>query len=291
MAEASSAGGSIYQVDPRGWLPRGNGCSLPADDEALDAALAERLVPYVRDLGFTHLEWHASTIEAPRVAARCVAEGLTLLSATSPDAGNALPRSDSMAPVLRRLHGVQSDHPDRVWRFAARRARLTLQWAAPGRVSLAMGDEFAQQRKRGTDDVDGLSWHLLADPLHEGVQRLVHDLNRLRRERWGALGWVNRDSVDAATLAFVRLGVGAASADLLVACNASTSLLPAWRCGVPRAGRYVERIASASAQYGGSVAGWPNGAVDSEAVPWDGCAQSVVLVLPALGSVMLEGPR
>ena len=45
---------------------------------------------------------------------------------------------------------------------------------------------------------------------------------RLAHLDWGALGWVNRDSVDAATLAFVRLGVGAASADLLVACNAST---------------------------------------------------------------------
>jgi 1,4-alpha-glucan branching enzyme len=47
----------------------------------------------------------------------------------------------------------------------------------PGKKLLFMGGEFAQAREWNHDA--SLDWHLLGDPSHAGVQRLVRDLNRL----------------------------------------------------------------------------------------------------------------
>ena len=45
----------------------------------------------------------------------------------------------------------------------------------PGKKLLFMGNEFAQ----GANGITtcGLDWHLLGDPMHAGIQRLVGDLN------------------------------------------------------------------------------------------------------------------
>ena len=49
----------------------------------------------------------------------------------------------------------------------------------PGKKLLFMGCEFAQEREWNHEH--SLDWHLLAEPPHAGVQRLVRDLNRLYR--------------------------------------------------------------------------------------------------------------
>ena len=65
---------------------------------------------------------------------------------------------------------------DRWQRFANLRAYFGFMWGHPGKKLLFMGGEFAQEREWNHDA--SLDWHLLADPLHRGVQALVRDLNR-----------------------------------------------------------------------------------------------------------------
>jgi 1,4-alpha-glucan branching enzyme len=61
-------------------------------------------------------------------------------------------------------------------RFANLRAYLGFMWTHPGKKLLFMGCEFAQPREWSHDR--SLDWHLLDDPRHAGMQRLVRDLNR-----------------------------------------------------------------------------------------------------------------
>lgn len=364
---------SVYQLHPGGWLRRVDAAEAPPSPDALDAALADKLVPYARQLGFTQIELLSNPVTAaeppvaapllPRLTERCRSAGLDLLppgssallvAASEDGMGFDDPwRTDLAAELRRHLppKGAAADPraalpADRLQRFAALRARLALMWAQPGTKRVAMGSEFAQQRPWALDG--GLDWHLLADPLHEGVQRLVHDLNHLRLENValrepvdaaadGDAGgrraphagffWVERDNVDGGVLAFVRVAVEpphtgavpAASADRLTAgqadaappgatdvtangthpliaapgwlitANLSPVAQPSYRLGVPRAGRWVERLFSGSTHYGGDAAGWPNGgAAVTEAVAWSGHAQSLVLALPARSTLLLE---
>ena len=66
-------------------------------------------------------------------------------------------------------------------KFANLRAYYALMWGYPGKKLLFMGQEFAQRRE--WSESGPLDWHLLDAPAHEGVRRLVRDLNRLYREK------------------------------------------------------------------------------------------------------------
>src|ERR671939_940069 len=65
---------------------------------------------------------------------------------------------------------------DRWQKFANLRAYLGFMWAHPGKKLLFMGGEIAQEREWNHEA--SISWELLENPLHLGVQRLVRDLNR-----------------------------------------------------------------------------------------------------------------
>ena len=59
--------------------------------------------------------------------------------------------------------------------------RLLFGWmhAQPGKKLLFMGDEFGQWREWNHDT--SLDWHLLDEPLHQGLRRWVRDLNTAYR--------------------------------------------------------------------------------------------------------------
>src|SRR3989304_2739789 len=69
---------------------------------------------------------------------------------------------------------------DRWQKFASLRLYFTFMYGHPGKKLLFMGGEFGQAREWHHDA--SLDWHLLADPQHQGGQRLGRDLNRLYRE-------------------------------------------------------------------------------------------------------------
>jgi 1,4-alpha-glucan branching enzyme len=182
--------------------------------------------------------------------------------------------------------------PGDAWqRFANLRAFYGYMYAHPGKKLLFMGCEFAQEREWNHDR--SLDWHVLADPHHAGMQRLVGDLNRtyiglpalheLDAEP-GGLEWIVSDK-DATVLAFVRRS---RSPDDFVVCvtNFTPIVHDAYRLGVPADGTYVEAINTDAERYGGS--GVHNGPLVAEPVAANDKPYSIVMTLPPLGSVFFK---
>ena len=184
--------------------------------------------------------------------------------------------------------------PGDAWqRFANLRAYLGFMWGHPGKKLLFMGCEFAQAREWNHEA--SLDWHLLEQPAHAGVQRLVRDLNKLYRETTAlheqdfsgaGFEWIDHEDARRSVLSFVRKSKRGGL--VLVVCNFAPAVHEGFRLGVPAAGRYVERLNTDSAHYGGTNVGTPLGGASSEAVSSQGRAQSIVLTLPPLATVMLE---
>ncbi|HEX6362334.1 MAG TPA: 1,4-alpha-glucan branching protein GlgB [Albitalea sp.] len=183
---------------------------------------------------------------------------------------------------------------DRWQRFANLRAYYGFMWGHPGKKLLFMGGEFAQEREWNHDE--SLDWHLLADPLHEGVRRLVRDLNRLMREcralherdvEHAGFAWVDHHDADRSLFSFIRRGRGD-EALVLVVSNFTPAVHHGHRLGVPRAGLWRERLNTDSSHYGGSDVGTPLAAARSEPVGAHGCPQSVLIDVPPLATVFFE---
>ena len=75
---------------------------------------------------------------------------------------------------------------DRWQRFANLRALFGWMWAHPGKKLLFMGGEFAQWAEWNHDR--SLDWHLLEEPDHAGMQRLVADLCHVYQQIARAVG-------------------------------------------------------------------------------------------------------
>ncbi len=183
---------------------------------------------------------------------------------------------------------------DRWQKFANLRTYYGFMFGHPGKKLLFMGCEFAQESEWNHDQ--SLDWHLLADPLHDGVRRLVADLNRLYaatpalyEQDFGpeGFGWVDHGDAEHSLLSFVRYG-RAAEAMVAVVCNFTPTVHHGMRIGVPRPGRYHECLNTDSAHYGGSNIGTPLGVAASQAIACNGQAHSIVIDLPPLATVFFE---
>ena len=172
------------------------------------------------------------------------------------------------------------------------RALYALMYAQPGRKLLFMGSELAQLRE-WNHDLE-LDWHLLDDPAHAGVQRLVRDLNLVYRshaalyardDEPGGFGWIEVQDRVQSLYAFARYGHSSAQ-QMVVVCNLTPVVRHGYRLGVPQGGVWSVVINSDAACYGGSDVGNGEG-VMSTPVPWQGHAFSVVLNLPPLGVLWL----
>lgn len=184
---------------------------------------------------------------------------------------------------------------DRWQQFANVRLLLGYQWLVPGKKLLFMGGEFAAAREWHHERE--LDWASLADPLHAGVARWVHDLNRAYRGHPGlyhdtsdgGFAWLIADDTQASVFAFLRQAQAQArQAPLVVVVNATPVPRYDYRVGVPPAARWIELLNSDAAAYGGSNLG-NLGEVQADAVPCRGYAQSVRLTLPPLSVVVLLG--
>ena len=183
---------------------------------------------------------------------------------------------------------------DRWQKFANLRAYYGFMFGHPGKKLLFMGNEFAQERE--WDHERSLDWHLNDDPLHAGMQALVRDLNHLHRD-CGSLHqrdftadgfeWVSHSDAGHSVLSFVRRSQGATTL-MLVVCNFTPVVRLGWRVGVPRAGRWRERLNTDSQHYGGSNVGTALGGADTEPVACNDKADSIVIDLPPLATVMFE---
>ena len=182
---------------------------------------------------------------------------------------------------------------DRWQKFANLRAYFAYMWTHPGKKLLFMGGEFGQEREWSHDH--SLDWHLLEDPLHRNLQTLVRDLNELYRSvpalhvrdaEPAGFEWLNATDSDNSVYVYARHG-GPEDAPVLVVCNFTPVVRHDYRVGVPRAGRWLERLNTDAAAYGGSNIG-NAGEVWAEPAAWQGRPASVSLTVPPLATMIFQ---
>jgi 1,4-alpha-glucan branching enzyme len=97
----------------------------------------------------------------------------------------------------------------------------------------------------------------------------------------GGFAWIDANNADDSVLSYFRRGEGPAELAVVVG-NFTPVPRHDYRVGVPRGGRYVERINTDAAVYGGSGVG-NAGAAQAEPHPMHGQPYSLRLQLPPLG--------
>ncbi|MFW6323974.1 MAG: 1,4-alpha-glucan branching protein GlgB [Desulfovibrionales bacterium] len=177
-------------------------------------------------------------------------------------------------------------------KYANLRLLYTYMWAHPGKKLLFMGGEIAQWSEWAHEG--SLEWNSLEFADHQGVKRLVEDLNRTYRNEPALHGldfsdkgfqWVdfhdNRNSV----ISFLRKSSD--GEEILVVLNFTPVPRSNYRIGVPRPGIWKEMFNSDASLYSG--AGWGNmGGVASTPIPSHGYYDSISLTLPPLGGIYLK---
>jgi 1,4-alpha-glucan branching enzyme len=195
------------------------------------------------------------------------------------------------------VHGKGSLYgrmPGDPWQKRANlRALFAWMWAFPGKKLLFMGGEIGQRAEWHHEQ--SLDWHLLEEPGHKGIQKLVAELNRHYRaspslfERDNTppgFQWLQADSRDVNVYAFIRWSkVGT---PLVCVANLSP-VVRSYRVGLPAGFSYAELLNTDLPEFGGS--GQKNASVVVEDRPWDGQACSAELTLPPLGVLWLSAQR
>jgi 1,4-alpha-glucan branching enzyme len=162
-------------------------------------------------------------------------------------------------------------------------------WGYPGKKLLFMGQEFAQWSE--WSEKVSLDWNLLQYHMHEGMRRLVRDLNFTYRSKAAlhardcepeGFEWLMADDHDNSVLAWLRRAPGEKPVAVI------SNLTPVYRenfyVPLPAAGRWREILNTDAEIYGGTGKG--NGgrvqAVDA------GGSIGATLTLPPLAVIMLE---
>jgi 1,4-alpha-glucan branching enzyme len=178
-------------------------------------------------------------------------------------------------------------------KFASLRLLLGWMHAQPGKKLLFMGGDFGQWREWNHDA--SLDWHLLHDPMHQGLQRWVRDLNtRYRGEAAlheldchpSGFSWVDCCDAEQSIVSLMRKGK-APDRLVLIVCNFTPVPRHNYRVGVPRSGHWDEVLNSDAPLYGGSGQGNVGG-VRTSPVAWHGQYQSLNLTLPPLAMLALS---
>jgi 1,4-alpha-glucan branching enzyme len=156
-----------------------------------------------------------------------------------------------------------------------------------------MGGEIGQWEEWNHDSE--IDWILRTFDTHEGVRRLMCDLNRLYCSQEAlftsdvsadGFQWIVGDDRTNCVVAFVRQTVDRTQKIIAVA-NLTPSPRTNYRIGVPSDGFYAEILNTDAKWYGGSDVGNAGG-VWSSAVDSHGYEHSIELQLPPLGMTWLR---
>ena len=195
------------------------------------------------------------------------------------------------------VHGKRSlinQMPGDDWqKFANLRMLYAYQYTSPGKKMLFMGGELAQWLEWNHDAQ--IDWQLLSFDRHQGIQRMLMDLNRVYSEQralhevdfdGAGFQWIQCDDSRNSTYAWIRWSKQRDEA-VVVLANMTPVVRYDYRVGVPRLGYYKEVFNSDAALYGGSNVGNEGGRY-SEPIVSHGLQDSVVVTLPPLGLVILK---
>ena len=181
---------------------------------------------------------------------------------------------------------------DKWQRLANLRCLFAYMWAHPGKKLVFMGGEIGQESEWNHDWA--IDWHVLDDPSHRGLQKLVSDMNHtyigipalweLDNSPEG-FRWIDANDADNNVISFYRTATDGSV--LVCICNLSPLPRTEFRTGLPVAGDYKEILNTDAAPYGGTNTG-NMGIVAAEERPWHGLEYSADLTLPPLGVVWLH---
>ena len=190
------------------------------------------------------------------------------------------------------LHKMPGDQ----WqKLANLRAYFAFMWAHPGKQLLFMGQEFGQPSEWSVDR--SLDWWILEQPVHQGLQLLVGQLNRIYQESpplWardneaGGFEWLEGGDATNNALAFLRWDHH--GNPIAVLMNFSGNPVGPYRVGLPFAGEWEEILNTDAAEYGGSGVG-NFGSVHATDTPHGDRPASAELTLPPLAGLWLRLKR
>ncbi|SFP68091.1 1,4-alpha-glucan branching protein GlgB [Sphingomonas rubra] len=169
--------------------------------------------------------------------------------------------------------------------FANLRLYYAFMWGYPGKKLLFMGQEFAQRQEWSEERA--LDWSLRCSHSHEGVLKLVRDLNRLYREKPAlhardnepeGFEWLIGD--DSANSVFAWLRKAPGEKPVAVIANMTPIARAPYRVPLPHDGRWCEVMNSDAKDYWGSGLGNMGGVEAKDGAAW--------VTLPPLATIMLE---
>ncbi|MEC5166543.1 1,4-alpha-glucan branching enzyme [Flavobacterium sp. PL11] len=172
-------------------------------------------------------------------------------------------------------------------KFANLRLLYGYMFTHPGTKLLFMGSEFGQNREWNFEG--SLDWDLLQSPYHQGVKKVVIDLNNLYKSQPAlyenqfsqkGFEWINYSDHQNAVFSFIRKG-NKVIEELIIVCNFTQVIREHYRIGLPRKGKLIEIFNSDATIYNGS--GVSNKEkITIEGMPYNGRDYSAELVLAPL---------
>jgi 1,4-alpha-glucan branching enzyme len=193
-------------------------------------------------------------------------------------------------------HGKRSmlyKMPGDEWqRFANLRLLYTYMYTHPGKKLLFMGCELGQGEEWSATKV--LDWYVMDYPFHQGLCRLVKDLNGLYRQSpalhthdfdWHGFEWIDCHDAHNSVLVYLRR---TGDDFLVVALNFTPVPREGYRVGVPAPGTYREILNSDLGDYAGSGLGNGDRTLATEEINWMNRPHSLSLTLPPLAGIVLK---
>jgi 1,4-alpha-glucan branching enzyme len=184
--------------------------------------------------------------------------------------------------------------PGDAWQqHASLRALYGYLFAHPGKKLMFMGAEFGQRNEWNHDT--SLDWAELQNPMHQGLQRWVRDLNAVYRHEpslhqvdfdASGFGWIDCHDADNSIVSLLRKSRHGTEFTVAVV-NFTPVPRTGYLVGVPSAGAYRELLNSDLAIYGGGDVHNPN-VVVADGPPAHGFELSLRLTVPPLGFLLLK---
>jgi 1,4-alpha-glucan branching enzyme len=172
-------------------------------------------------------------------------------------------------------------------KFANLRLLFTYMFMHPGTKLIFMGGEFGQSSEWNHDR--GLDWNLLEYGVHQGIQKIIRDLNSFYKSEKAlyqyafehkGFQWIDYGDRENSVIAFQRQADSKEDM-LVVVCNFTPAVRYHYRVGVPFRGLWKEVFNSDDQKYSGS--GMLNsGLLTTSPVKYHGGDYSISLTLPPL---------
>ncbi len=180
--------------------------------------------------------------------------------------------------------------PGDTWqKIAGLRSLYAYQWSHPGKKLLFMGCEFGQSSE--WSEGRSLDWWHTDDPLHDGLRRLVGDLNAVYRScpaLWNrdddpeGFRWIDADDRAHNVISYVRYDYE--DNPIVVVVNFAGVPHEGYRLAFPHDGTWDEALNTDAEIYGGSGVG-NLGQIEVARSPHKGFEASATVRLPPLGAV------